>query len=85
MDPTDLGVAGQDSESRAFARFTHLTNAPADQARFFLEAAGGHADRAVALYYGETQILHVCVADVQYDLPVYVKDISPHRERAVLT
>ena len=41
-----------DHDSRAFARFVNLTSAPVDQARFFLEAAGGNADRAISLYYG---------------------------------
>lgn len=34
------------------ARFVSLTNCPADQAQFYLEANGGNFDRAVAMYYG---------------------------------
>lgn len=47
----------QDTESRSVARFVGLTNAPAEQACFFLEAAGGNVERAVALYYGEREIV----------------------------
>ena len=57
MDGTSV-AQDQNNDSRALARFVNLTNAPADQARFFLEAAGGHADRAVALYYGEPDFAH---------------------------
>lgn len=54
MDHASLSPSApdQDLDSRAYARFINLTNAPIEQAKFFLEAAGGNADRAVSLYYG---------------------------------
>lgn len=34
------------------SRFVSLTNCPADQAQFYLEANNGNFDRAIAMYYG---------------------------------
>lgn len=34
------------------SRFVSLTNCPADQAQFYLEANNGNFDGAVAMFYG---------------------------------
>lgn len=49
------------ASSSDVGRFVSLTNAPEEQAAFFLEATNGDFDRAIEMYYGERPHLFLSV------------------------
>lgn len=74
------GVEG--SSSSDVGRFVSLTNAPEEQAAFFLEATNGNFDRAIEMFYGKIshpsfhclrQSLGFCVpTQPELDVKVYL-------------
>ncbi|KAK9787625.1 hypothetical protein WJX73_003134 [Symbiochloris irregularis] len=58
MDPGSTSSRDQDALGASVARVVQLTNAPVDQARFWLEAANNDVNRAVLLYHEQTGASH---------------------------
>ncbi|KAK9806360.1 hypothetical protein WJX72_011391 [[Myrmecia] bisecta] len=60
-----------------------VTNCPAEQARFFLEANNGNYDRAVAMFYEQVPLTHRAVPPVRATPPRPTAPLAPVAARPV--